>query len=31
MKYMEEVVKPNTTESLVLDYEMEPGKDVRYS
>ena len=28
---MEEVVKPNTTENMVLAYEMEPGKDVRYS
>jgi len=28
---MEEVVKPHTTENLVLVYEMEPGKDVRYS
>ena len=31
LKFMEEVVKPNTTEALVLGYEMEPGKDVRYS
>ena len=31
LKFMEEVVKPNTTETLVLGYEMEPGKDVRYS
>jgi hypothetical protein len=31
LKFMEEVVKPHTTESLILAYEMEPGKDVRYS
>ena len=31
LKFMEEVVKPNTTETLILAYEMEPGKDVRYS
>ena len=31
LKFMEEIVKPNTTESMVLAYEMEPGKDVRYS
>jgi len=28
---MEEVIKPNTFESLVLDYEMDPGKDVNFS
>jgi hypothetical protein len=31
MKYVEEVLKPNTSERLALDYEMEPGKDVRFS
>jgi hypothetical protein len=31
LKFLEDVVKPNVTESLVLTYEMEPGKDVRYS
>lgn len=31
LKYVEEVLKPHTTEHLILDYEMEPGKDVRYS
>jgi stress responsive alpha/beta barrel protein len=31
LKFMEEVIKPNITERLALDYEMEPGKDVRYS
>lgn len=31
LKYVDEVLKPNTSEHLVLDYEMEPGKDVRYS
>ena len=31
LKFMEEVVKQNTTENVVLAYEMEPGKDVRYS
>lgn len=31
IKFVEEVIKPLTTERLALDYEMEPGKDVRYS
>jgi len=31
VKFVEEVIKPNTCERLALDYEMEPGKDVRYS
>ena len=30
-KYIEEIIKPNTTDRLVLDYEMEPGKETRYS
>jgi hypothetical protein len=31
VKFMEEVIKPNTQDSLVLDFEMDPGKDVRFS
>ena len=31
VKFVEEVIKPNTFESLVLDYEMDPGKDVKFS
>ena len=31
MKYVEEVIKPNTCARLAVDYEMEPGKDIRYS
>jgi len=31
VKFMEDVIKPNTAESLVLDFEMDPGKDVRFS
>ena len=31
IKYVEEVLKPNVADRLILDYEMEPGKDVRYS
>lgn len=31
LKYIEEVIKPNTSERLGLDYEMDPGKDVKYS
>lgn len=31
VKFVEELIKPNVAEALVLDYEMEPGKDVRYS
>ncbi|CAN5623500.1 hypothetical protein BH18VER1_BH18VER1_16950 [soil metagenome] len=31
MKYMEDVVRPNTTEALTLDFEMDPGKDVQFS
>jgi hypothetical protein len=31
MKFAAEVLKPNTSERLALSYEMEPGKDVRYS
>jgi Stress responsive A/B Barrel Domain len=31
VKFMEEVIKPNTSESITLDFEMDPGKDVRFS
>ena len=31
VKFMEEVIKPNTEDSLELDFEMDPGKDVRFS
>lgn len=31
VKFVEEVVKPNTAEALELDFEMDPGKDVRFS
>jgi len=31
VKFVEETIKPNTVESLVLDYEMDPGKDVNFS
>jgi hypothetical protein len=31
VKFMEEVIKPNTDDSLALDFEMDPGKDVRFS
>ena len=31
VKFMEEVIKPNTAESLDLDFEMDPGKDVQFS
>ena len=31
VKFVEEVVKPNTADSLALDFEMDPGKDVRFS
>ena len=30
-KFVEEVIKPNTEDSLALDFEMDPGKDVRFS
>ena len=29
VKFVEEVIKPNTAERLALDYEMEPGKKTR--
>ena len=31
VKFVEEVVKPNTEDCLALDFEMDPGKDVRFS
>src|SRR5947207_14957584 len=31
VKYVEEVVKPNTEDSLVLEFEIDPGKVVRSS
>jgi len=31
VKFIEEVIKANTTEVLTLDFEMDPGKDVRFS
>lgn len=31
IKFVEEVIKPNTTDRLAVDFEMEPGKDVKYS
>jgi hypothetical protein len=31
MKFATEVIKPHIAERLTLNYEMEPGKDVKYS
>src|SRR3954468_22509104 len=31
VKFTEEVIKPNPADSLSLDFEMDPGKDVRFS
>ena len=31
VKFVEETIKPNTEDSLSLDFEMDPGKDVRFS
>ncbi len=31
VKFVEEVIKPNTRERLEMVYELEPNKDVRYS
>src|SRR5437016_12386979 len=31
VKLMEEVIKPNTEDSLDLDFEMDPAKDIRFS
>ncbi len=31
LKYTHEVLKPHATEQLTLHYELEPGRDVKYS
>jgi len=31
VKFVEEVIKPNVAETLVLDFEMDPGRDVLFS
>jgi hypothetical protein len=31
MKFITDVIRPNTTERLTLNYEMEPGKNLRFS
>lgn len=31
VKYVEEIIKPNTCARMAIDYEMEPGRDIRYS
>ena len=31
LKFLVEVIEPFTTEAMVMDYEMEPGKNVKYS
>jgi Stress responsive A/B Barrel Domain len=31
VKYEAEILKPNIAEALTLDFEMDPGKDVRFS
>jgi hypothetical protein len=31
VKFLEEVIRPNTTDRLAIDYEMDPGRDVTYS
>lgn len=31
MKFVENVISPFTTDQLVIDYEMEPGKNLLYS
>jgi hypothetical protein len=31
MKFVSDVIKANTVDRLVLNYEMEPGKNVKYS
>lgn len=31
VKFVQTVIKPNILERLALDYEMEPGRDIRYS
>jgi Stress responsive A/B Barrel Domain len=31
VKYEADIIKPNIAEALTLDFEMDPGKDVRFS
>ncbi|MGI8821170.1 MAG: Dabb family protein [Chthoniobacterales bacterium] len=31
LKFVEEVIKPNVADTLRLDFEMDPGKDVQFS
>ena len=31
VKFVQEVVKPNVAETLALDFEMDPGRDVQFS
>jgi hypothetical protein len=31
LKFVSEIIKANTAERVVLNYEMEPGKNVKYS
>ena len=31
MKFVQDILAPNTSEKMTLDYEMEPGKAVEYS
>jgi hypothetical protein len=31
LKFLLEVIEPYTTETMAMDYEMEPGKNVKYS
>lgn len=31
IKYVEEVIKPNISDQVPLSFEMDPGKDVKYS
>jgi hypothetical protein len=31
MKFQAEIIKANTADSVILNYEMEPGKNVKYS
>ena len=31
VKYVEETIKPNVAETVALDFEMDPGKDVQFS
>ncbi len=31
VKFVENVIRPNTVDRLAIDYEMDPGKDIRYS